>query len=123
MPLKPLKQCNHIGCRELTRTTYCPEHIHIVEDKKAERNKYYDNNRDKKYTDFYHSDAWIKIRAIVLRRDNGLCQHCYRNNKVTTADMVHHIVEIKVNWLLRLVLNNLISLCDACHKKIPHKST
>lgn len=121
MPLRCLTQCKSIGCRELTRLTYCPEHIHIIDDMKAERNKQYDNNRDNKYTEFYHSGAWGKVRAIVLTRDHGLCVHCYNKGIITTADMVHHIQPVRANWLLRLVLINLVSLCNSCHSNVDHK--
>jgi 5-methylcytosine-specific restriction protein A len=120
MPLKPFKQCKQSGCRELTRDGYCETHAHVADTNKAERNKYYDKHRDKKYVDFYHSDAWEKLRLMALRRDRGLCVSCYKRNKIVSADMVHHIVEVKANWMLRLTISNLVSLCNSCHSKIPH---
>ncbi|MBZ9633179.1 HNH endonuclease [Clostridium sp. FP1] len=118
MPLRPLKQCKK--CITLTRNVsgYCEEH----ELSKNEVSKRYDNSRDNKYVSFYNSVGWKKLRRQALARDYGVCQHCLREGQVIAADMVHHIVEVRVDWLLRLVLGNLVSLCDSCHKKIPHKS-
>ena len=117
MPLRALKQCK--SCTNLTRNKsgYCEEH----ERDKAEISKQYDHTRDKKYVKFYHSTEWNNVRQQALRRDKGLCQYCLREKEITYADMVHHIVEVRTDWTKRLVLSNLISLCDSCHSKIKHK--
>ncbi|AOY76674.1 HNH endonuclease [Clostridium formicaceticum] len=125
MPQKPLRPCKKAGCRNLTREGYCKEHKQLELLDKQERNKYYDqqvrHKRDKKYTEFYHSKAWGIVRQQALIRDNGLCQHCLKENRITLADMVHHIKSIKAAWHLRLVLSNLISLCNSCHNKIERR--
>lgn len=117
MPLRALRQCK--SCTTLTRDAsgYCEDHKHL----KVESNRQYDKSRDKKGVTFYNSGQWKKVRQAALTRDNGLCQHCLKDGDITMADMVHHIIEIRVNWLLRLVLSNLVSLCDSCHSKIDHK--
>lgn len=126
MPKRALKPCKKIGCNKLTRdkTGYCEEHKVLAEQNKKERNKYYDehvrNKRDKKYRDFYHSKEWERVRQRALVRDKGLCQHCIKENKITMADMVHHIIPIKDDWSKRLDLDNLVSLCHTCHNKILH---
>jgi len=48
-------------------------------------------------------------------RDAGLCQHCLNAKTITLADMVEHIIPLKVAWHLRLVMANLQSLCNQCH--------
>ena len=81
-------------------------------------NKYYDRHkRNKERASFYHSVAWEKCRLLALERDNFLCQDCLKNNKITPADMVHHIKELKDYPQLSLTLSNLISLCNSCHNK------
>jgi 5-methylcytosine-specific restriction enzyme A len=110
---KPLKPCNEVGCNNLTRNKYCKKH----EYKQTEKNRFYDRFvRDKKASSFYKSKAWRMTREQALARDKGLCQRCLKNKKITMADMVDHIIPIKVNWELRLVLSNLQSLCNACHR-------
>lgn len=121
MPQKALRPCSKVGCTSLTRDRYCSQHKNILQKDKAEHNKYYDKNtRDKKSKDFYNSPEWERAREQALIRDKGLCQHCLRKGKTTLADMVHHKTPIKINWLLRLVLSNLISLCNSCHSKEYH---
>lgn len=116
MPLRPLKQCKK--CTTLTRNTdgYCDDHMLSKDDAR----KQYDTNRDKKYVSFYNSTQWIKLRQVALSRDNGLCQHCLKSGQIATADVVHHMIEVKINWYLRLSLVNLISLCNA-HHNLVHK--
>jgi 5-methylcytosine-specific restriction protein A len=111
-----LKQCKK--CTTLTRNSsgYCDEH----ELGKYDNRKQYDHNRDKQSVKFYNSSAWIKARSMALARDHGLCQCCLRVGVVTTADVVHHVKEIKQDYSKRLVLDNLMSLCNICHNKI-HK--
>ena len=122
MNKKPLKPCKHYGCPNLTRETYCEQHKYKAKQDNAERQKYYDENvrwkRDRKYAEFYKSKEWERVRRAVLARDNGLCQECLKNKRITLADAVHHIVEVKEDWSKRFQLDNLISVCTSCHNKI-----
>ncbi|MGX1430768.1 5-methylcytosine-specific restriction enzyme A [Cytobacillus horneckiae] len=81
-------------------------------------NQRYDKyKRNKKARSFYKSAAWKKCRKLVLERDNHLCQSCMKNNKITPADMVHHIIELLDDWDKALEMDNLESLCNSCHNK------
>lgn len=82
----------------------------------GERHKLYDKHRrDQESAAFYKSSAWQKLRAAALTRDLGICQHCLSKGTITLADMVDHIIPVKEAWELRLVLDNLQSLCNRCH--------
>lgn len=78
---------------------------------------------DKKPDPFYKSAAWRRVRALALMRDNGICQDCLaakRRGEVVkprTATVVHHIVPVEQDPSRAMDLDNLISLCDACHNK------
>lgn len=76
-------------------------------------------HRDPRVTEFYKSMSWRRIRIFVLRRDHELCVRCYKQQRITKATIVHHIVELDPNdehaWSLRLVPTNLESVCQACH--------
>ncbi|MCU6709413.1 HNH endonuclease [Paenibacillus sp. J5C_2022] len=48
-------------------------------------------------------------------RDNYLCQNCLDVKRFVNADVVDHTLPISLRWDLRLTLNNLRSLCHACH--------
>lgn len=117
MALRAFRPCKQAGCIQLTRDAngYCTDHIHAAQETHSE---YKRNRTDKREQAFYHSGAWIKIRAMVMSRDHGLCQQCMVDGRVTLADVVHHRVEIKANWLLRLVLSNLVPLCNGCHQRV-----
>ncbi|MFD0768860.1 HNH endonuclease [Bacillus sp. CGMCC 1.60114] len=80
--------------------------------------KQYDKyQRNKEAKRFYNSDAWKRCRSLALIRDNHLCQECFKRDDITSAVMVHHIKEREDHPELSLVLDNLISLCNACHNK------
>jgi 5-methylcytosine-specific restriction enzyme A len=81
-------------------------------------NQYYDKyKRNQASREFYKSAAWEKCREVVLIRDNYLCQDCLKQNKITPADMVHHIKELEQHPEVALDLDNLVGLCDSCHNK------
>ncbi|WP_116316054.1 HNH endonuclease [Bacillus subtilis] len=115
MPLKPLRICGAPGCPSLTRDRYCDKH----KTQQQEETKHYNkHSRNKTITSFYKSTDWKRTRQLALIRDNYLCQHCLKDHCFTPADMVHHIVEVKEDWAKRLDLDNLVSLCNACHNKV-----
>lgn len=113
MPTKALHLCNKGGCTRLTRERYCSIH-------QGEYNRYNKERTDREYTDFYKSKEWLVVRAIALARDRYQCVMCRNKGIITKATMVHHIVPVKKDWNKRLDINNLMSLCDACHNGIEH---
>lgn len=74
---------------------------------------------------FYSTGAWKRIRRRALDRDHGYCVWCRRAGRKTIdrsgrpvpvrATMVHHIKPRREYPELALTLDNLVSLCDACH--------
>ena len=77
---------------------------------------------------FYNSKAWEAAREARLEKDFYLCQSCLRNHEITTATMVHHKKHLRDFPELGLDIDNLESLCDACHnrahpEKIKRKKT
>lgn len=70
---------------------------------------------------FYHTNAWKRLRAVALQRDGGMCQDCMDKLRdglkvrPHRAEMVHHIIPVEERPDLALNLNNLRSLCNACH--------
>lgn len=69
---------------------------------------------------FYASRDWERAREDALKRDNYLCQRCFAAGDITPAVMVHHITELTPANVsdpnITCGLDNLISLCDHCHK-------
>jgi 5-methylcytosine-specific restriction protein A len=114
------KICNKTGCNQLidAKEKYCEKHQHQGTIEKRERHRYYDQHkRDRETAAFYHSKQWIAVREQALIRDNYLCQDCLEERKLTKADVVDHILPIKLFWHLRLVLSNLRSLCHSHHNQ------
>lgn len=77
----------------------------------------------KKNDPFYTSKPWKLLRIQALERDHYTCQKCLRKValglkiKANDATMVHHIKPRSLYPELELVLENLESLCDACHNE------
>lgn len=69
-------------------------------------------------TSFYRKSAWRKLRKVVLN-DNPLCIHCLKEDIVTQADVVDHIVPIKMGGA-SLDQKNLQGLCHPHHNKKTH---
>ena len=66
-------------------------------------------------TAFYQSTAWRKLRAVKLARE-PMCEECARQGRATPAQMVDHIVPINKGGA-PLDVDNLQSLCNACHAR------
>lgn len=90
------------------------ERVRLEQQKKYNRYKRQD-------AEFYKTKDWEEIRAAVLAKYNYLDLYEYFiNDKVVSANVVHHIEELKNNKDLGMDLNNLIPLSHKTHKKI-HK--
>jgi 5-methylcytosine-specific restriction endonuclease McrA len=123
------KFCPYLGCKEVIdiNKQYCDKHQPLYEAKKAEsirqRNIKYDKTvrlvRDKQYHDFYLSNEWEQLKVFINRKYKGLCLYSYLIDKqIVQADIIHHIVEIKEDWELRLSIANLIPLSNRVHNRI-----
>lgn len=74
----------------------------------------------------YHSKEWRKLREFWIQT-HPLCERCTKEGRTTPATAVHHkesfakyfrngqITEKSLE--LAFDQNNLMSVCDACHKK------
>lgn len=109
-----MKRCSKPGCinhiPRSQRPPYCVDHQRI-------NNRTYDDKRDPKTVQFYHSAAWKQFRIAVLNERHHLCEVCISTGELTPADTVHHIVEIKKDWSRRLDRTNVQVICRACHNK------
>ena len=83
---------------------------------------------DKQTYPFDKSALWRRARRQALERDLYLCTECaaaWRRGELAAprpATVVHHIKPRSERPDLALELDNLQSLCDACHnKKHPEK--
>lgn len=103
---------------------YCDNCTAEIENEKKEKVKKYDKDirnstENIKYTSFYNSKAWKTLSDIIKRNYNGICVMCLIDRgEVTPSNTTHHIEELKENWNLRLVEENLIPLCHSCHNDL-----
>ena len=74
--------------------------------------KQYEESRIQRKTKAY----WI-WRSKVLKRDHYKCRECHKTGNNIKLH-VHHIDEWFNNQRLRFDVNNGITLCYDCHKKI-----
>lgn len=88
------------------------------EDKEVYK-KYKNNRIDEREQRFYNSKEWKQVRDNVISIYKYIDIYAYyKYTEVIPATCIHHIVEIKKDWELRLDKNNLISLSDKSHLEI-----
>ena len=84
------------------------------EDKMCKR-VYKKNTKESK---FRNTNAWIKKRNQIKKRDKYLCQLCLKDNVYTYDNLqVHHIIPIAKDYNKKLDSNNLITLCRMHHEQ------
>lgn len=109
MPRKPKQSCAYPNCPELTYDRYCDKH-------KKQINKEYNRyTRDDNSKTFYNSTAWRKLSSLQLKKE-PICAACLQAGRITPATISDHIKPIREGGA-RLDINNLQSLCRACHNK------
>jgi len=59
-----------------------------------------------------------RLRGVALRRDMYLCAECKRYGKSISATVAHHINPVSERPDLQFALDNIVSLCGACHNKM-----
>lgn len=75
----------------------------------------------------YNSKMWKKLRLWYLK-NNPLCERCLKINLIVPAKEIHHKIKIStgknIDEMLEIALNinNLESLCVACHHKEDNKN-
>lgn len=104
MPYKPMKPCAQPGCKELANNKYCEIHT-----------KQYRNDRGATSQRGYDS-RWRKARLRHLR-EHPFCVECLKENKLTKATVVDHIVPHRGDRILFWNESNWQSLCEHHHNK------
>jgi hypothetical protein len=127
MPIHKL--CSFRGCTKIidNDVMYCEYHQAKWEQKEKERYKEYSkrrkiNKEQKKYQDFYASDAWQRIRSIVINDCYGIdILEYYKTGKIIQGECIHHIDTIEDNWNSKLDFGNLIYLTERNHRQVHSK--
>ena len=112
--LKPRRPCTMPSCPALAE----PGHSRCTLHKRKEKQEN-DRSRGTSKERGYDS-VWHRVRN--LKADcSPLCQSCLSCGIERPLDVVHHIKSIEYYPELRLVMENLMSLCTPCHEKIHGK--
>ncbi len=77
-------------------------------------NREYDRNRPERHK-IYSTSRWQKLREFKKHR-SPLCEECLRHGIVTPMTLVDHIIPIAEGGS-PFDVENLQSLCAACHNK------
>jgi len=105
--------CNHHGCNQLTKDRYCA--VHMAEHEQTQRQ--YKAEHDKTRgtaTERGYNSKWRKARITYLSH-HPLCAECERQDKLTPADVVDHIIPHKGDSTLFWNTDNWQPLCKRHH--------
>lgn len=107
------RPCRAFGCPAVVKSRnqqgYCDDHA----SKRSNWNKRVD--RTGSTTERGYGHTWRKLREQILKRDDYLCVQCSAHGRVSSATDVDHIIN-KAKGGTDAV-DNLQSLCSACHKE------
>lgn len=105
---KPCRKCR----KALTR---CPSGYCDV-CKPAEESNWtgWQKQRGNRHERGYGND-WDKLRLVILERDEGLCQICIKEDVITRATHIDHIVPKAKGGTN--AHSNLQALCKRCHDR------
>ncbi|MCC5855131.1 MAG: HNH endonuclease [Idiomarina sp.] len=98
-------------CRKLTRNAsgYCDDH----EEQGTTNWDRWQRKHGNRHKRGYGKD-WVKLRRLILERDDNLCIHCLSLGRYTEATHVDHIVPKAKGGTDGE--DNLQSLCKSCHE-------
>ena len=105
------KICNKHGFYNALKHKQCPK-CKAASDKQYEK-----TTRDIELKKLYNTKKWAIVRRKALIRDDFLCVQCIANGVHTLATEVHHITPIREDMSKSYDLENLESICHACHMK------
>ena len=117
-----MRKCAVASCRNKVEIpeTYCEEH---KDQSSKDYNKHVRYNQDnEKYSRFYATTQWKRVRKAVLMRE-PMCRQCALEGVMKEADLVHHVEEIRSpnGWDKRLSVDNLEPICYAHHNQEEHR--
>lgn len=111
--------CAAAGCKNIAvNKSRCELHQHKIQPKTAQATRSSTTVNDH----IYQSTKWRKLRDRKFKQ-NPICEHCIKYNKITPTDVIDHIIPILDDESLAYVYNNLQGLCNRCHNTKTAKET
>lgn len=90
-----------------------------IKARKDSYKEYKKHRTDAKEQSFYNRVAWKRTAKYIGVKYNNCCLMCLMlDKKVEPYKLVHHIVELKVDYEKRLSIDNLIPLCVEHHNQL-----
>ena len=87
------------------------------ESKKSRYKKYRDSKTKDKESQFYNTTAWTRLRNYIVNSYLNMSVYSYyKEGKIVTSEVVHHLVEVREDWSKRLDKFNLIPLTRKEHQ-------
>lgn len=110
MPHSPRPGCKYPGCnqRAMPDSAYCAKHRKLMNHHYEQYGRHYISHER-------YGNDWRKIRDHYIR-SHPYCESCFKQGKLTKATLVHHVIPISQGGTHGL--DNLMSLCASCHRKI-----
>jgi len=102
MPRTPKRPYRHPGCPNLSDGPYCEQHQRLYARETATQRGY--------------DGHWRRARALFLKK-HPLCAGCLRENQLTPATVVDHIVPHRGDERLFWDEKNWQPLCKTCHDR------
>lgn len=110
MAQRPLRPCRHPGCRELTRTGWCPKHRPASSRGESEA-----------WHSLYSLPIWARLRESQLLREPFCqapdCDALRETGRPARATVVDHVRPHRGDRRLFTDPGNLQSLCKRCHDR------
>lgn len=101
---------------EQGRVPYHPEIGSYMKTAYGERNPNWKGGITPERQAFYLTEEWKEAVKFVWKRDNGICQRCFKDKRKHRGleFHIHHVVSFVVKEL-RAEPSNLVLLCIDCH--------
>ncbi|AWZ48311.1 HNH endonuclease [Hathewaya limosa] len=113
--------CTECGKRVLAGTLCSCEDKRRKEKYREYKHRRLQDKEERLRQRFYSNSTWLNLSEVIKKHYLGLCVLCWKQGLEEENQFTHHIETVKDRPDLRLREDNLIPLCDCCHKKVHRK--
>jgi len=103
-----------------SKSLFLPNGDHVLKGRKGKDHPSWKGGVTPLRNAFYASDEWRAACVVVWQRDDAICQNCGLDHRTIDRRVrrfhVHHINSFAAFADLRADPENLVLLCDVCHR-------